>query len=406
MMIHLNREASAAADSRIYIFFVIQILAVIFLERIAIPGLGIDVSALIISASMAVSAFREGFSISPSRCILYCIMAALTLVSQSLVADPISFSSLSLLLLIYLPVIVEAHVRKETYLHCMSFFQNTVLVICVIVVVQDAWQFAFGWESFPDMDRLLPDWLIVPGYNYQQPLAWQSSYVKPNAFFFKEVSFVSQFIALAFIIEASLFQRIHRLAFYFGSLFATFAGTGLFMIALVFPFLIVKQPPKRAMAIVALAGCVLGIAVASGWYDQIAGRLTEYESKTTSSYGRFVFPFVAIYEHLSNHPSLVTGIGAGNVVYADLSYVYLAISKLIIEYGPLVAIGFHLMLLQALFSRAPDNVIAAGLLVLFSLMGGYLLSPTIVYTVILLGTLFRIRNNAPPQPDQGFNALD
>lgn len=381
---------SRRADQIIYLFFTVQISIVVLLQRVAIPGLGIDISALLLPVSIVLFSTALGLRIglSPVRAALYYVMTLLALISQLLV-DTLSWSSLWLLIVSYLPIIFRIDVRSETYLRCMSFFQNLILLVCGIVVVQRLLQ-STGW-SLPSMDSMLPDWLIVPGYNYEQAVEWGSDQIKPNAFFFKEVSFVSQFIAVAFIIEATLFQRLHRLAIYLACLFATLAGTGLFLIALVLPVLIASLQLRRSVFVFGLVVCVVFVSIISGWYEQVANRVTEYESTDTSSYGRFVFPFVAVAEQFAKDPPIISGIGAGNVQYReDIAGVYVAPAKLIIEYGLVVAISFYVMLAVALFSGAPNITIATGLLVLFSLMGGYLLSPTIVYTMFLLGVFLRI----------------
>jgi hypothetical protein len=388
---HRSGTEQKTFDQHVYRFFAKQILALIFLQRIAIPGLGIDVTALTIPIGLVALAARAPLAIVPTRVLLYGILVALALVSQSLVRAPISLSSLALLIVLYLPLAFEVIVSREIYLRCMSLFQDAMCVVCAIVFIQDLGQFTIGWQYFPNMDNLLPEWLIVGGYNYLQPLAWQSVYIKPNAFFFKEVSFVAQFVALAFIIEMTLFHRTNRLALYLCGLLATFAGTGLFLVALVFPILILTRPPKNLGPTLLIAALAVVIAVGSGWYEQVAGRITEFENTNTSSYGRFVFPFAAAYEHLSGDFLPFTGVGAGNVVYGDISVVYVPLAKLIIEYGLVVTLSFHAMFILALFSRAPAAAIAFSLLVLFSLMGGYLLSPTIVYVIFLLGVLLRVR---------------
>ena len=270
------------------------------------------------------------------------------------------------------------------------------LLVCAIVALQDVWQFTIGWQSFPDMDRLLPDWLITQGFVYIQPLEYGSPYIKPSAFFFKEVSFCSQYLAIAFIIELVFFRRYWRMIAYLGCIFATFAGTGLLLLAITAPFLIAGMQARARSRLLLLVPAVIAVAVASGWLQQVSYRLTEYQQQDSSTYGRFIEPFISVDTYAPNL-TLLSAFGAGQIPREE-SFVFLPVVKLMLEYGPAVTIMFYALLINALFSGAPSRRVALGLFVLYNLMGGYFQIPDIINTMVLLGTLMRPTRELPGVP--------
>ena len=77
----------------------------------------------------------------------------------------------------------------------------------------------------------MPERIVYLHYNYIQPIHWGSPWMKPNAVFFLETSHISQFIAMAIIIELSCFFRVRYLAFLGAALMTTFGGTGMLTVA-------------------------------------------------------------------------------------------------------------------------------------------------------------------------------
>ena len=127
---------------------------------------------------------------------------------------------------------IRVDVSEETYLECMNYFLNAMLWVAGVVVVQHAIQLVQSAQAWPNLEKVVPRALLMDGYNYLQPLHYGARFYKPNAVVFLEVSLISQFTALAMIIELVYFTQIWRLAVYAGVLVAIFAGTGLLLLAL------------------------------------------------------------------------------------------------------------------------------------------------------------------------------
>jgi hypothetical protein len=282
----------------------------------------------------------------------------------------------------------------------MNLFVGVMVFMGALALIQVCGQVLTGKILVPNMDDLLPKSIVVPGFVYWQTLEWGSDIVKPPAFFFREVSFVSQFLALAVVVEIAFFKRVWRLVIMLTALFATFAGTGLIVLAVTSPFLIAKLPrAARFLAIPLLVVGVAGLAV-SGWFTSVEHRLDEYEDQSSSAYGRFVYPVVVLGELEDFDNPVFTGMGAGNGDRTTKgSGVLAAPTKLLLEYGVLPAVLFYIFFIYCLFHRAPDMSLAFAQFALHILGGGYLLVSPFIILFFLLGVMFRIQDE--PAPDQG-----
>jgi hypothetical protein len=386
---------AVTAGRAVFVFFAAQICAVLFLQRVVIPGLGIEVGVILMPLGIFALYFFAPIQLPLRRAAFYGLLVLLAMISQFTVHAAISTSSFALLLVAYLPFLVEIQVSRETYLRCLSFFQDAMLFVCGVLLLQHAWMVVLGGNSFPKIEDILPANWVIQGFNYFQPLFYGSTYFKPNAFFFKEVSFLSQFLTLAFVVEIVFFMRYWRLALYLACLFSTFAGTGLLMLLLISPFLIIRLPGRSALLIAGLAFAVCLAAVVTGWWDLVGNRVNEFQTADTSGYARFTWPFLQAWSSLSDSSNLLSGLGAGIMERRMQAVdILLAPAKLIIEYGPAVAVAFYAMYINATFVNVPSLRLAAALFVLYNLGGGFLLDLTIVNTVVLLGSILR----PPPRP--------
>jgi hypothetical protein len=383
-----------------WFFFVTQLFAVVLLQRIAMPGPSVEIILVTFAAGIgALCLFGEAY-VSPTRFVLFAAFAASVCVSSVLAGREVSPSSIVLLLAAYSTYVIRLSVTREFYLKCMNLFVGVMVFMGALALIQVCGQVLTGKILVPNMDDLLPKSIVVPGFVYWQTLEWGSDIVKPPAFFFREVSFVSQFLALAVVVEIAFFKRVWRLVIMLTALFATFAGTGLIVLAVTSPFLIAKLPrAARFLAIPLLVVGVAGLAV-SGWFTSVEHRLDEYEDQSSSAYGRFVYPVVVLGELEDFDNPVFTGMGAGNGDRTTKgSGVLAAPTKLLLEYGVLPAVLFYIFFIYCLFHRAPDMSLAFAQFALHILGGGYLLVSPFIILFFLLGVMFRIQDE--PAPDQG-----
>ena len=160
------------------------------------------------------------------------------------------------------------------------------------------------------------------------------------------------------------------------------------MIALIAPFLLLRL--SRRFIWIGIIPALLGLAVAFslGWYDQVERRFAEFNRTDSSSYMRFIEPGEKLVKFATDASSIYTGVGAG-AAPKDKDVVWWTVTKLVAEYGIPTAVLFHLFFLTALFAEAPNRLAAMTLMLMFSIMGSYLLGIPVVNLCLLLGALLR-----------------
>jgi hypothetical protein len=374
-----------------WVFFVTQLLAVVLLQRIVVPGLAVEIILFTFAAGIAGLCLFGEVTVCSIRVFLFSAFAVSICLSSLLAGREVSVTSIALLLAGYSSYVIMLNVTREFYLRCIDFFVGVMIVVAFITVIQIGGQAATGRVLVPSMDGLLPNSLIIQGYVYWQTIYWGAELIKPPAFFFREVSFVSQFLALAIVAEIAFFRRIWRLVILIIALFATFAGTGLLILAVTSPFLLAKLPRTAKLYAIPLVAVGAMVLVASGWFSNVEYRLGEYEDTSSSTYGRFIYPVVALSQLEEFGNPVLTGMGAGNADRATKGNGVLAApTKLLLEYGIVPAILFYIFLIYCLFYHTPDISFSFALLAVHVLGGGYLLVTPYIILLFILGVIFRI----------------
>lgn len=373
-------------------FFVVQLIGAIVLQKLAVPAGGayLELCLPLLGAGLFVVLTRGGLSVDPIRLITFALFLISCLVSQLLGGTSLSGPAFLLMIALYAFMVFQIDVSEVTYLRCLNAFQTAMLLVTVVVVLQHVIQVAASWTLWPNLDKLLPQQFLLPGYNYLQPLKYASRFYKPHGIFFLETSLVSQFAALAAIIELVYFRRITHIASYVALLLMLFAGTGLLVLGLTAPFLLLRLP-RRALLWLAIGGFLAAVvAVASGWFAQIQDRIFEFQHPGTSGYYRFTVPFLTMMERASDPSSLITGYGAGNTPTKDAS-ILLPPVKVAFEYGFIPMFLFFLFFIISMFKSAPNMGIAIGFLMFYLFGGGSFAVPVYIVMCVLFCTLLRVK---------------
>ena len=387
-------------------FFAVQVISVTVLQKFGLP-VGGDVVELAVFTTwvgVGVLALNGLVALDLIRLLLFCVFTLVAVSSQMLGAEPFSINSVFLALALYAPFILRFNVSAVFYRRCMMIFLNVILAIGALVVLQQLMQLSVGWRAWPDIDKLAPQKLLFSGYNYLQPVAYGSRFEKPNAFLFLEDSFVSQFTAIALLIELVLFQRMVRLAFYALVLMISFAGTGLLLLALCAPFILARLSPRLLLAIILITAVGAIAAGAVGWYGQVAQRFGEVGIQGSSGYYRFNVPFQVVGQMAGDPKYMFTGHGAGSTGagqgQAVAGFILVPFAKIIYEYGFLTFFAFYAFFTWSLFASSSNRLLAWALFVFFNLGGGGFVVPVYVITCQALGTLLRIE-----QPDAAWQVM-
>jgi hypothetical protein len=370
--------------------FLFGIVGVTFLQKIGyVTGTG---SAVPIVLPMVIGGFLLACIVlrpvfDPLRIALYVAAMAATGLASILFNPTYSPASLMLLVALYLPMIVAFEATEATYRRCMNAYVTIMLFFCGIVALEHCIQFMVSPRAWPDLDKLLPLKWLIPGYNYLQSIIWSLPYHKPNALVFLEVSFLSQYIALALAIEIALFQRPGRIAILAAALMATFAGTGVLLMALTLPVLLGRLTIRQMIMVISALTIISWVAFRIGWFDIVSERMGEYRQSGTSANMRFIEPFDRLIKFLAQGNPLFGGIGAGKI---EKHLQWWPFTKATVEYGLIPAVTFYAFFLYSLFKNAAYRSIAFTLAVWYTFEGA-LLTAINPLTCVLLSTMFLVR---------------
>lgn len=376
-----------------------NLAAVVFLQRLVVPlGGERAVSCLLPLAWLSVLyLLRAGFAAVDHAALLGCLVFfAAVSASQILGGTDFSVTSLALLLAIYALLPVKVGLSRHGYRRVLRFYQSCLSLVALATLGQYASQFL--GLGMPVLEGVVPEVFIVQNFVYLQEIVWQSGIYKPNGIVMLEASFLSQFIALALIIEFWVFRRTARLLLFGCVLVLTFSGTGMSLAAVALAAMVWKRGWDRNASVLAGAVvCVVLVLLATGWFQAIGGRVAEFSDRDASASVRFVAPFARVHETLvaGDLAALFWGAGAG-FIDREVGFAWLPPVKMWVEYG-LVASAAYWAFLAALVRLAPSPSLAVALASWYLLFGGgALLQPPVVFGCYFLGIGYRSATAAQP----------
>jgi hypothetical protein len=331
------------------------------------------------------------------RLCLYALFCLTVFVSQLLVGRPVSATAVLLVLALYLPAVLRIELDEARWRAVIGAFVAAMGVIAAVVVCQFVAQRIWGAGAWPNLDRILPQKILTPGYNYYRETRWNSGVYQPNGVFMLEPAVVSQFLAVAVAAELAVLRNMPRLLLLLAGLVTTMAGTGLVVLAVGAPFLVLRMRPRTLAAVAAAGAAALAVGASVGWMSQVAGRAGEVFTPGTSGYIRYTQPLMGVAEKAARPLSAITGDGAGSTP-VDPNNNSLPFSKLIGEYGFAATAAFYALFFFALFAGAPRARIAVVLAAMHLLGGGSLSVSAYAGLILILGMWPRL---APPDQTGG-----
>ncbi len=270
------------------------------------------------------------------------------------------------------------------------------LIVAAAGIVQFAIQFA-GLRIF-SFAGFVPGWLLnETGWNLEIPIGLGEA-LKSNGFFLVEPSVMSQFMAVALMIEMLAFRRLPYLLTFLAGFALSFSGTG-WIVLLVFVAVVAIRLGGRGVAVA--AAMIAIIALAAGTLMLIspdvaaiaAGRVHEFQQPGTSGHMRFITPFWMLADELQRTPSLAFfGIGGGVSEHLVLPYAYDVNTpvKIGVEYGFPALTCYLLLFLVGARSRLQSVLVVPGF-VLLTITGGYQQFAPVVFFVSLICSVARLR---------------
>jgi hypothetical protein len=380
-----------------------MVTAAVVLQRFAVPFGPEQVPFVLVAEAvlLGVLLVQGRLVIERNRTLWYLVAAAACLAAAAIASDSGDGSSLLsvlLLLVMYAPFCLTlAPSLRCLYRPVLQFFTTLMAIVAVVAVVQMLLQLA-GW-SYSDPLASVPRELLTKGYNTTYPVEYGSAIVKSNAFIFLEPSFLSQFLALAFVVELTIGARLWRLLLYFGAILTTVSGTGVILLAFGFAVALFKRADRRPIVFLLPFVIAVVVTVATPVGSLFSTRVST-ESKveeTSSSNARFVEPYERVYDDLNQSVQhLVVGRGPGFAeragddafVREDIPIVYPVVPKLSYEYGLVAGLLFAGFIAFAFLNRTPSLVIASSALLMHFVLSGSLLQAHTVYLCYILTSLF------------------
>ncbi len=370
----------------------------IFLQRFGIPlgELKLPVVVPLVAAVFGVLLVQNRTLFSETSLLIYLLFCLYALFSAglALAIPPLgtiaSVPSLGYLLLVYAFLVLRIR-PAAGWTETLAVFRDFVTVIAVCACIQFAAQFA-GVNLF-SLAGVVPDSLLLEQtYNVVVPIWYGSTIYKANGIFLLEPSFLSQFVAIALVIEFLYFGSAFRMALLVLALLAAFSGTGLVVLAfaVVVASVLERRSLWRVATFLIVGGSIAALAgtlVAPEYVDSVVRRMSELDSDQASGFIRFISPYVMVTD-VTADPRSILGFGPGTAEqFESLGYTYgiNALTKILIEYG-MPGLLLYVGLLLSAFYRADTRALSAVGLFWFVFGGGYHLTPAIVYALAVIFT--------------------
>jgi hypothetical protein len=346
---------------------------------------------------MVIMAYSGVLTLSRWRVELWAITVAALVASTFFQWHDWSSLSMWFLLIVYTPlVLVVDGADEETYKAYLEPFQWLMIPVALLGVYQFV-----TVDTFDPFERF-GSWVIV-GYNTHPPLSFGSTLLRSNAYVLLEPSFLSQYCAIAILMELAFYHKRWRYPIYAAGLFSSAGGTGLVVLMI---FAVSYAWRHKKMPHVAIAGAVALVTLSmfpdNPVIQNMLGRTTEITSPGSSGYGRFVAPFVQASIQLEDVPDWITGLGpgAGNgdrLVRSGWSLNeianLMAPIKMVIEYGLMGAVPFMIFITRAFFDRSRSVVLSLAMFICYTFMSSSLQHPPAVYLSYVIAMMFPMRRD-------------
>lgn len=257
----------------------------------------------------------------------------------------------------------------------LEFFLNVAAIIAIGGIAQFFLQFVIGPQLAFPIDYYMAD-LLVEDYMNLNVLYYGSTVHKPNGIFLLEASFFSQLLAIAVLAELLSSNRLPRLMLYLTGMVVSYSGTGIIILAVTMPLLIIAKK-RWDLMLMALAALILaGVLFETLNLEIFLERATEFDNPTSSGFMRFVGAYYMFDQFLwVDQMRALLGYGAGVFkdfeVRTDLPVHESALTKIVFEFGLIGAvlnIGFLVFCLA--YSTAP-GILKIGVGVMFFMAGIY-----------------------------------
>jgi hypothetical protein len=378
---------------------VVILFASIFLQRFTIPGGNVGFNLVVTTLGVVFLLARGALIIDPARAALFCCFAACVSVSALLHPATTSIESACLILVIYLPFVVSLRTPDGLFRTCIDAFLAMTLVCAVVGVIQYFAQFVVHPNWLFTFRGVLPESMLLKGFDNIITLYWGSTIYKSNGFFFVEPSTFSQYLAVAIVFELLFRTASWRLGAYALALALSHSGTGLILLAIMLPLVLLHRRAYGAAAGLALLAAAAFTFGGFLHMDATVSRVGEFGSQESSAHARFIAGFVLESRYvLPRLGGVLFGLGPGSFGhYAHMVSFEahdLTLVKLLFEYGLVGSCVFWVLFALSVFAGAPSGWVSTALTIGFLTFGAMVLDPRMQPLLLLFCVLPKRRR--PP----------
>jgi hypothetical protein len=366
------------------------------LAKFGVPPLAaasFGIALPLVFVMLAIGALQDQIRIHPQRLCFYCIMLAALCLPQLLIAGHYSESSLLILAALHFPYVLVVRNGSDYSQQVLRIFLGIASLLAVLALAQYFLQGIVSTMFLYPIDSFVPVEFVVQGFNAQGTIHYGSDVLRATGMFLLEPSFLTQFLAVAFIAESITNRRLARLALFTAGILVAHAGTGLLILAICLPLVVIFH---RRWDLLIYA--VIGIAAifALGEFlnlDTMLNRVNEFSDPKSSGFARFVGGFYLFDQMLWPQPlRALFGYGAG----AFMEYTHLfqrevadmPVTKMVFEFGLVGAVVYFAFLMSCLFSSPLPRILSLAIALTFFLNGMYVpFSHGLALSLLVLTTL-------------------
>jgi hypothetical protein len=355
------------------------------LYKFSVPPLGargISLTLVLLPLVAVVGAAARMLTLDAFRLSLFLLLTGVLSVISLFGVKEFSVSSIAMFAVVHLPFIfiarrpdgLDAGIPAARTLY--SFFLNLALVIAFCGLAQFFLQRLIPVRFLFPIENFVPTSFVTQHFNSQGVLTYGSETYRANGVFLPEPSYFSQLMAVAIVLELCMLGRWLRLGIYGAALLTASAGTGVMIVALCVPMIMIGRGRWDLLLIGLVVIAVVGAVGESSYMGHLASRTGEFNSAGSSAFARFVGGFYLFDEFLWDDPwRTLFGFGAGSFTeFANLSHYSVAempLFKMTMEFGLIGATVYFLVVGYFLFASSAPKILSLALAIALLLNGIY-----------------------------------
>lgn len=390
------------------------LLGASLLAKFGVPPLAaasFGIALPLVFVMLAIGALQDRIRIHPQRFCFYCIMLAALCLPQLLLAGRYSESSLLMLAALHFPYVLIVRDGSDYSQHVLRIFLSIASLLAALALAQYFLQGILSTAFLYPIDSFVPVQFVVQGFNALGTIHYGSDVLRATGMFLLEPSFLTQFLAVAFIAEAITSRRLVRLALFTAGILVAHAGTGLLILLVCLPLVVVVH---RRWDLLIYAAIGVAAIFALGELlnlDTMLNRVNEFSDPKSSGFARFVGGFYLFDQMLWPQPlRALFGYGAG----AFMEYTHLfqrevadmPVTKMVFEFGLIGAVVYFAFLMSCLFSSPLPRILSLAIALTFFLNGMYVpFSHGLALSLLVLTTLPASERRARRSEDTSSTAL-